>query len=133
MGFKLKLSQSEKQKPEAAAKDFCSETRKRYFWLKCQTSKPETLQKVRKKMLLFRDEYNRNRGSGYRSQLVQIADRVSFKVLEIVSLNPEDWNDRRRGQQFRRLDELLADFEVEWFRSRRTPEAPDNVVPFRTL
>lgn len=132
MDFKLKLPRWEKQNTKVVAKDFCDEIRKKIFWFECQTHKPENFQKARIRMLLLRDEYNRDRGRGYCGRLVQSADRVSYKVLEIVNLNSKDWNNCRRGQQFRRLDELLVEFEVEWFRSRQNPGPPDNVVPFRT-
>lgn len=132
MGFKFKPPQSKKQTPEMVARDFCSVIRKRMPWLASQTYKPENFRKARMQMLLLRDEYNRNRGSAYCSQLVECADRVSYKVLEIVSFNPDDWNKFRRGQQFRRLEELLDKFEDKWPRSRQTPEPPDNAVPSRT-
>ncbi len=132
MGFKFKLPQPKKPTPEMAAKDFCSEIRKKGLdWLKRQTCKPENFRKVRMQMLLSRDKYNRNRGSEYCSQLVECADRVSDKVLVIVSFNPDDWNKYRRGQQFRRLEELLDKFEDESSRSRQASEPPDNVLPFQ--
>jgi hypothetical protein len=53
---------------------------------------------------------------------VQLADCVSYKLLEIVSRDTEDWNNYQRGQQFRRLDELLAGFVAELFHSRQTLE-----------
>ena len=132
MGFKMKFTQPEKQNPEVAAKDFCSEIRDIKGWLECQTHERENITKARMKLLLLRDKYNCNRGIGFCSRTVQLADRVSRKVLQIVNLNHEDWNNCRRGQHFRYLDVFLVEFEVELYRSRQTPEPPDNVVPFRT-
>jgi hypothetical protein len=65
------------------------------------------------------DEYNRSRGNGFGSELLQLSDCMDRKVSAIVNLNPEDWNNYRRGQRFRHLEEALVSFEIEWTRSRQ--------------
>ncbi|HEX9596234.1 MAG TPA: hypothetical protein VF982_05090 [Anaerolineales bacterium] len=124
MDFKLNFPQSEKQNAEQSARDFCSKFQMHYRLglerLTYKTGKNQT--EIRMQINLLRDEYHRKRGSGYCSRLVQLADCVSYKLLEIVSRNTEDWNNYQRGQQFRRLDELLAGFVAELFHSRQTLE-----------
>ncbi len=129
MNFKLNLSQPKKLEPETVAINFVNTVRKNCYryWLKIQTCNPN----IRKEIHKLRDQYNCNRGSAYSyNRLIQRANRINRKLLEIASYNPEDWSNYRRGQQFRRLDELLADFEVECSRLRRSPEPQDNVLPF---
>ena len=118
MGRKFKFPKWKKQEPEVAAEKFCSEIRKIIYWLEYQTYDPDKIRNARTQVHSLRDEYHRNRGSGYCSQLVQLADCGDRKVSAIVNLNPEDWNNYRRGQRFRYLNSSLLDFEIARFRSR---------------
>lgn len=133
MGFKLRLSTPKKPEPEIAAKEICRKMRNRMEWLKFATHSPKNFREARIQIHLMRDRYYRDRGSSYYSQLVQMADRVAEKAAVIVNFNPEDWNNHRRGQQFRRLDELLVEFEVELFRSQRPARSAGNVVPCHSV
>lgn len=132
MGFKLNLPNQSKPDPEMAANEFCREIRRKMIWLESATYNPDKFRNARTQIHSLRDKYHCVRGEGFGDRLIQLADCVDRKVSEIVNLNPEDWNNYRRGQQFRRLDEWLVEIEIEWSRSRRAAEPRTNVVPFGT-
>ena len=118
MRLSSNLPQQPKNDLETPAKEFCRKIRMRFEWLKHATRNPKSLRNARTWVHGLREKYHRARGDEFGGWLIQLADRVCLKVAEIVNLNPEDWDNRRRGQQFRRLDELLCRFEVELYRSR---------------
>lgn len=132
MRYKLILPQRQKIKPETAAKVFCDEIRKKIFWLESATYTPESLRNARTQIHGLREKYHRDRGNRFGSHVVCIADCVCKKVAHIVNLNPEDWNNYRRGQQFRRLDELLLRFEIELNRAQKASKIASNVVVLQT-
>jgi hypothetical protein len=130
MGFKLNLPKRSKPNPEMAAKEFCREIRRKMIWLEVATYNPDKCRYATTQTHSLRDKYHLARGEGFGGQLIQLADCVDRKVTEIVNFNPDDWNNFRRGQQFRRLDEWLVEIEIEWSRSRRAAEPRTNVAPF---
>lgn len=132
MALKLILPKQPKPDSETTAIEFCSEIRKKMTWLESATYNPDKCRNARTKIHSLRDKYHRVRGEEFGGRLIQLADCVDQKVSEIVNLNPGDWNNYRRGQQFRRLEEWLMLFETECSRSRRAAEPRTNVVPFGT-
>lgn len=126
MAFKLILPKQPKPDSETTAIEFCSEIRKKRTWLESATYNPDKCRNARREIHLLRDKYHRVRGEGFGGRLIQLADCVDRKVSEIVNLNPGDWNNYRRGQQFRRLEEWLMVFETECSRSRRAKDRTTN-------
>ncbi len=127
MGYELFLPTRQKPNLEMIAIEFCGEIRKIKPWLEFATCYSNKCQKARTIIHSWRDKYHRGRGEEFGGRLIQLSDCVARKVSEIVNLNPEDWNNYRRGQQFRRLEERLMKFETERFRSRRIAEPTTNV------
>jgi hypothetical protein len=121
--LKLNLLQPPRNDPELATKEFFETIVKTIGTdssrLKSTTYFPDSFKKARIEIHLTRDRYHRARGDGMRvGPLIWLADAVCQKLSEIVNLNPGDWNNYRRGQQFRRLDNLLTDFGAELWRQR---------------
>lgn len=133
MGYKLNLPQPAKIDPNKAANEFCREIRRLIRWLEFKTYCPEDQWEARKRINELCYQYNRDCGDGYRSRLVQLANGVHYKVAEIVNLNFRDWNNYRRGQQFRRLDEKLLVFEIERYRSISALKERNNILLFPKL
>ena len=131
MGYKLFLPTRPKPDLEMNAIEFCGEIRKNKPTLEFATCYPNKCQKARTMIHLLRDKYHRGRGEEFGGRLIQLSDCVDQKVSEIVNLNPGDWNNYRRGQQFRRLEEWLLEFETERFHPRRIAEPTTNVETSR--
>jgi len=112
--MKLRFAPPPPQNPnrDAAAKKFFNEVRRRENSLESATYNSNSLKKARIEIGALRDEYNRTRGDEYGGELLRLADCISRKVAEIVNLNPNDWTNYRRGQQFRRLHEILLAFQI---------------------
>ena len=138
MRLKLNLLQQQKILPETGAKVFCGKIRK-IFWLESATYNPESIRNARTQIHGLRDKYHRCRGDGFGSHVVCHADRVCQKVAHIVNLNPEAWNNYRRGQQFRRLDERLLRFEIESekgsepFNAKTSEKGSERSEPFNAV
>lgn len=130
MAFKIRFPQKPKLTPELAASRFCTEIRKNLQSLESQTYNGKTFRNARMRFRSLQESYHRICGERCGSRLAHLADHVDRKVTEILCLNPEDWNNYRRGQQFRRLDERLRKFEIERHRSYRKLEPTTNVIPF---
>lgn len=130
MGYKLFFPTRSKPNMEMNAIEFCGEIRKNKPRLEFATCYPNKCQKARTMIHLLRDKYHRGRGEEFGGRLIQLSDCVDRKVSEIVNLNSGDWKNYRRGQQFRRLEECLVEFETELFRSRRNAESTTDVVQF---
>ena len=111
------LPQAPTKNPETAAEEFCRETRALYYWLQTAIWHPELIKIARRRIHELRDRYHCARGNGFVSRRVSFADRVCAKAAEIMNRNPGDWNAHRAGQQFRRLDAWLLEFEVELYRA----------------
>ncbi len=109
MGMKLHFPFPPEKNPEQAAIAFCAKIRRKTFVLEYATHRPISLKQERTASHQDRAAYHQVRGSGFISQSIQRADCVDKKVCHILNQNLEDWNNHRRAQQFRRLDELLRE------------------------
>lgn len=118
-----------KQQPDYAELAFCENVRSNMDnWLICKTRDASGCQQMKSVIHKLRDNCHKDLKSGIPSYH---AGRVLNKTLQIATFNFQDWNERRRGQQLRRLEEVLTEFEMNLWRFQQDTKPPKNVVPIR--